>query len=70
MAKTLTNEDVQKAETRASTKATKTATKAAGDQVKAEMDRVKASDLGPAERKAALASLKRVQSSLKSPIGA
>lgn len=69
MAKTITNEDVAKAEEKAAGKATKTATKNAGDQVKAEIERVKASDLGKAEKKAALAHLKNVQAALKSPIG-
>ena len=69
MAKALTNEDVEKATSKATDKATKTATKNAGDQVKAEIERVKASDLGKSEKKAAIAHLKNVQSALKSPIG-
>lgn len=70
MAKQLTNEDVQKAEEKAAGKATKAATKSAAAQVAAEMDRVKQSDLGKTEKKAALAHLKNVAAAIKSPIGA
>lgn len=69
MAKELTSEDVARAEAKAAGVATKGVTKSVNAQLKAEMDRVKASDLGKTEKKAALATLKNVQAALKSPIG-
>lgn len=71
--KTFTKEDVTaataKAAATAEAKTTKVVTKTAQEQLKAEIDRVKQSDLSKPEQKAAIAALKNVQASLKSPIG-
>lgn len=74
MAKQLTNEDVataaSKAASKAEAKGTKTAMKSATDKVKAQIDRVKASDLGKAEKKAAVAALQATLVDLKTPLPA
>lgn len=71
MAKTFTKDEVKSAEEAAhakgEAKGAKAATKNAGEQLKAEIERVKASDLGKAEQKAAIAHLKNLQGTLKAP---
>lgn len=74
MAKTFTKEEVKDleaaAQAKGEAKGQKAGTKNAADQLKAEIDRVKASDLGKAEKKAAIAHLQSALSAVKSPIGA
>ena len=74
MAKTFAKEDVkaaeQAAQSKGEVKGQKAGTKNAVDQLKAEIDRVKASDLGKTEKKAAIASLQAALAAIKSPIGA
>lgn len=74
MAKTFTKDEVKDLESAAQAKGEakgqKAGTKNAVDQLKAEIDRVKASDLGKTEKKAAIASLQAALSAVKSPIGA
>lgn len=60
------DEKVQKQIDKAAATAAKTATKTAQEQLKAEIERVKGSDLSNAEKKIAIASLKNVQTGLKS----
>jgi len=65
----MSDDKQQKAVDKAAAKATKDANKNAVDQVKAELERVKNSDLGKAEKKAATAHLKSVLAAIKSPLG-
>lgn len=73
MAKTYTKEDVKElesvAQAKGEVKGQKAGTKNAIDRLKAEIDRVKASDLGKAEKRAAIAALQNALSAVKSPIG-
>lgn len=61
-------EKVSKAEAKTAEKTTKTVTKAAVGSIQAQIDRVKASDLGKSEKKAAINALKEAASAVKAPI--
>lgn len=66
MPKQLTEEHVTKAADKAAAAATKTTLKSATDAIKAEAERIKSSDLGRAEKRAALDALNNVKTAVKS----
>jgi hypothetical protein len=74
MAKTFTKDEVadkvDEALAKGEEKGRKAGTKHAVDQLKAEIGRVKQSDLGKAEQKAAINALKAAAAAVKSPFGA
>lgn len=72
MSKTFTKDEVstkvEEAGAKGEIKGTKVASKRAVDQLKDEIERTKSSDLGKAEKKAAVAALQNAIAKIKSPI--